>query len=255
MAKENDVYRMIQAMVREIVDQQFNMPEPAIITSIDMTTYTVKAQLLYDEDMIVGPLRVCMGYAGNGYGITCMPQIDDEVLIVYHGGTINDGYVVGRLYGPDDPPPAFNNGEYKITHASGSTLLMDNDGNIVYTAKNGAQTTIGQDGTITTVNSKGSFVVKPSGEMVMTGPEATVDVMDTGEVKISNSAGSIDMNASGQFALTGPGGVELLTILNNLIQDMITAAPSFALYPSGSMNPALLTQITALQVQLATILQ
>jgi len=63
------------------------------------------------------------------------------------------------------------------------------------------------------------------------------------------------MNASGQFAIKNTAGDDLLNILNDTIQDFITAAPSLALYPSGSMNPTLLTNLTALQLKIAALKQ
>jgi hypothetical protein len=232
MSKEDDVYRMIQAMIAEHVEQQYGFPEPAIVASVDLVNFQCTAQLMYDADRnddgtytptIVGPLRICAPYAGNGYGIPVMPQKGDEVLVIYHGGKLNDGYVVGRLFGPDDPPPAFNNGEFKLVHASGSTLLYDTAGNVKITVPKGP----------------------------------TVQFLATGEVSIVSTNASIDMNANGQIAITGPGGVELLNLINTLLQNMLAAAPAFVDGASGpsALSPQLVAQMTTLQGQLQSIVQ
>jgi len=238
MGKEGDIYSMIQEIVTEVMSQQVAHPEPAIVTSIDPDTYTVKAQLFYDEGIIVGPLRIVESYAGNGFGVTSMPQIGDEVLVVFQGGRISDGYVVGRLHGPEDVAPPFNNGEWKLTHQSGAIVLLDVDGNVKLTSKDGASATIGSGGDITLKNDK-----------------VTATLANGGDVNITNGQGTFDMNASGQFAIKNTAGDDLLNILNDTIQDFITAAPSLALYPSGSMNPTLLTNLTALQLKIAALKQ
>lgn len=230
--KETEIYRIIQEIVAEHVDQQYSFPEPAVVASIDPVNFLCTAKLLFDADRnpdgtytntIVGPLRICAPYAGAGFGLPIMPQVGDEVLVVYHGGKLNDGYVVGRLFGPDDLPPAFNNGEFKMVHASGSSLLYDVAGNVTIAVKNGP----------------------------------TIQFLATGEVKFANTNSSFDMNPAGQIAITGAGGIEVLNLVLSLLGDMLVAAPTFVTTTSGPgvLDPALVTQLTTLQAQLQSIVQ
>jgi len=58
------------------------------------------------------------------------PNINDQVVIVFQEGSLNNGIVIGRLYSDEDAPPAVPSGEWWITHPSGSFIKIENNGNV-----------------------------------------------------------------------------------------------------------------------------
>lgn len=143
MAGERDVYRIIQGMITEAI-ANIALPEPAVVTAVFPDTYTVQCMLVYDQ-VVTGQLRVMESYTGRGFGITNLPKAGDEVMVIFQGGRPNDGYVVGRLYGPDDPPPSFQYGDWQLKHESGASLLLDAAGSATIKT-NGGTLALSADG-------------------------------------------------------------------------------------------------------------
>lgn len=53
--------------------------------------------------------RIAQPYAGDGRGTFWLPEIGDEVCVVFDGGDPNHPYILGGIYnGPDIPPPPGN---------------------------------------------------------------------------------------------------------------------------------------------------
>lgn len=77
--------------------------------------------------------RVAAPMAGNGRGAYFLPEVDDEVLVVFEHGDPRFPYVVGALWNGKDAPPA-DNGDGKnnlrvIKSRSGHVIkLNDEDG-------------------------------------------------------------------------------------------------------------------------------
>lgn len=53
-------------------------------------------------------LRVATGWAGSGYGITSLPRVGDEVVVVFMGGDPDKPLVIGNVHGARTPPPSFS---------------------------------------------------------------------------------------------------------------------------------------------------
>jgi len=51
-------------------------------------------------------LRVASPMTGNGFGLFTIPQVDDEVLILFVHGSQDIGVVIGSLWNGQDKPPA-----------------------------------------------------------------------------------------------------------------------------------------------------
>jgi phage protein D len=78
--------------------------------------------------------RLAMPMAGNGRGLFLLPEVNDEVLVVFEHGDINHPYVIGALWSGTDQPPisasqAVNgNGEVVqrvFKTRAGHTILFD----------------------------------------------------------------------------------------------------------------------------------
>jgi uncharacterized protein involved in type VI secretion and phage assembly len=94
---------------------------------------------------------VCAPFAGDGYGLWCMPQVGDVVIVAFENGDINWPVVVGSVWDLNNRPPVdlpldamnkrvlktpaghelvFDDLEMKITltHLAGHTVTMSADG-------------------------------------------------------------------------------------------------------------------------------
>lgn len=57
--------------------------------------------------------RVAQPYAGDGRGTYWMPELGDEVCVIFEGGDINNPYVLGGIWNGPDVPPAPGNPDGK----------------------------------------------------------------------------------------------------------------------------------------------
>jgi len=48
---------------------------------------------------------VCAPFAGDGYGIYCMPQVDDVVIVAFENGDLDWPVVVGSVWDTSNKPP------------------------------------------------------------------------------------------------------------------------------------------------------
>ena len=58
------------------------------------------------EDFVSSWARITTPMAGNGRGLYCPPEPDDEVLIAFEHGDVRRPYVIGSLWNGVDIPPA-----------------------------------------------------------------------------------------------------------------------------------------------------
>lgn len=68
--------------------------------------------------------------ATNFIGLVGAPKQNDQVIVLFHQGNVNNGIVIGRLYSQADPSPQVPEGEYWITHDSGTSFKIKNDGSV-----------------------------------------------------------------------------------------------------------------------------
>ena len=73
--------------------------------------------------------RIVMPMTGKERGIYCLPDLDDEVLVAFSFGDINDPYIIGSLWNGKDKPPETNsdgkNNRRLIKSRSGHTVIFD----------------------------------------------------------------------------------------------------------------------------------
>jgi phage gp45-like len=63
--------------------------------------------------------------------MTCLPAPGDQVIILPCRGSLEQGVIVGSCFSSKQPPPLAPIGEIWITHSSGTTLKLTNDGHVV----------------------------------------------------------------------------------------------------------------------------
>lgn len=153
--------------------------------------------------------RVASPMAGKERGIFFLPEVDDEVLVVFEHGDVNMPYIIGSLWnGVDLPPETNNDGKNNIRmikSRSGHTITIDDTEGaekIEIADKTGNNTI-----TIDTKNNKLSF--KSDKDIEISAPNGKVSInANDFEVKASSSAKveasiGIDLKASGTMNIKG----------------------------------------------------
>lgn len=76
-------------------------------------------------------VKVASFMAGKERGGFFLPEVDDEVLVVFEHGDIDYPYVIGALWSSEDKPPETNkdgkNNIRKITSRSGHEIIFNDD--------------------------------------------------------------------------------------------------------------------------------
>ncbi len=101
----------------------------ATVASVDATTSMARV-LLQPEGVLSGWLPILSPWIGNGWGMVCLPQPGDQVLIAPQDGDIEQGIVVGGCYSRQQRPPNAPAGEFWLVHQSGSFIKLASDGAI-----------------------------------------------------------------------------------------------------------------------------
>lgn len=122
--------------------------------------------------------RIASPMAGKERGVFVLPEVDDEVLIVFEHGDINRPYVVGSLWNGIDKPPETNsdgkNNIKLIKSRSGHTIKIDD--------------TEGEE--------KIEIIDKSEGNKItIDSANNKVSIVSGGDIKISAPNGKITMHA------------------------------------------------------------
>lgn len=153
--------------------------------------------------------RVTSPMAGKKRGIFFLPEVDDEVLVVFEHGDVNMPYIIGSLWnGVDLPPETNNDGKNNIRmikSRSGHTITIDDTdgGEKIEIADKTGNNTI----TIDTKNNKISFKSDKDIEISAPNGKVSINAKDF-EVKASTSAKieastGMDLKASGTMNIKG----------------------------------------------------
>lgn len=111
-------------------DALAGQPRFAKVTSVDPQLGTVRVQL-QPEGVLTGWLPVLSAWVGCGWGLSCPPSPGDQVLVIPQEGDAENGVVVGRIWSQDATMPQTPVGELWLTHKSGSSIRLVNDGTVL----------------------------------------------------------------------------------------------------------------------------
>jgi hypothetical protein len=100
-----------------------------IVTSVNPTTYLAKVTI-EPEGVQSGWLPIETVWVGNGWGMSCPPNIGDQVRLSPQDGDANSLMITGRIFSSQQQPPPANAGEMVMVHVSGSYFKLLNDGGI-----------------------------------------------------------------------------------------------------------------------------
>ena len=163
--------------------------------------------------------RLATLFAGNSRGSWFLPDVDDEVLIVFEGGDTRYPCVIGGLWNGQDAPPqsmdgAGNNYKKVICSRNGVKVTLDDqDGQekMILETPGGCQFTL-QDGpgSVEIKDSNGNSVkLETSGITVTASAKVTINAS-----QVEVSAGMVTVNAGmSRFS----GVVQADTVITNTI--------------------------------------
>jgi uncharacterized protein involved in type VI secretion and phage assembly len=144
--------------------------------------------------------RLAAPMAGNNRGLWLVPDVNDEVLVIFEGGDARRPYVVGALWNGSDTPPeqmdgSGNNFKKVLRSRNGVKLTMDdNDGQekFIFETPGGQKMTLKDGpGSVEIVDSNGnSMKLESSGITITASAKVTVNA---GTVEVS--AGMVTVNA------------------------------------------------------------
>jgi phage baseplate assembly protein gpV len=104
-------------------------PRLALVTSVDPSTATARVTL-QPEGVLSGWLPVLTPWAGNGWGLVCLPSPGTQVLVIAQEGHADHGMIIGAAFSATAVPPAAPAGEFWLVHQSGSYIKLIADGTI-----------------------------------------------------------------------------------------------------------------------------
>ena len=115
------------------LDQGWAQPRLGVVSSVNPANYTARV-LVQPENVLSGWLPIGSSWVGGGWGLACLPNTGDQVLVVWQEGSAEHGIIVCRLWSNSVSAPAVPVGELWMVHQSGSYLKLRNDGTIASSA-------------------------------------------------------------------------------------------------------------------------
>lgn len=153
--------------------------------------------------------RIAAPMAGKERGLYFLPEVDDEVLIVFEHGDLRFPFVLGALWNGKDKPPADNtdgkNSVRLIRSRSGHVVrLNDEDGKekieIIDKSEKNSIVFDTANNTITITSDKDITLAAPQGTITLDAQK--VEIKSSADAKIEAGAG-MDVKASGTLNVKG----------------------------------------------------
>ncbi len=158
--------------------------------------------------------RVAMPMAGKDRGFMALPEVDDEVLVMFEHGDVNHPFVIGSLWNGQDKPPLPNdkavNGSGEVVQRiwksrAGHLILMDDSDDapgiqiIDKTGKN--KIVIDSKDNKLTIEIEGDVKLTTRGKLEI---EAQQDIkVETNANMTLKAAANMEIEASGQVKVKG----------------------------------------------------
>lgn len=153
--------------------------------------------------------RLAAPMAGKERGLYFLPEVDDEVLVVFEHGDLRFPFVLGALWNGKDKPPADNadgkNSVRLIKSRSGHLVrLNDEDGKekieIIDKSEKNSIVFDTANNTITITSDKDITLAAPQGTIKLDAQK--VEIKSSADAKIEAGAG-MDVKASGTLNVKG----------------------------------------------------
>ena len=185
----------------------------AVVTEVSGRDARVRLQLpwLPDGDATAWA-RVAMPMAGASRGCYALPEVGDQVLVVFEHGDADRPIVVGALWSTAQPPPETNAGGGNpaalVKSRAGHRIIFDDAAGrvTIVDATRENRIVLDGDGDAVRVESAGDLVVRAAGDVVV--DARTIAVRATGDIAVAAPqvvarAGALAVTAGTQLTVTG----------------------------------------------------
>lgn len=201
--------------VREAESRADRVYEPVVGIVVDnkdpdkLARVKVKFPSLPGQDTSWWAPLVSLG-GGNERGWFFLPEIDDEVLVMFEHGDIGRPVIIGALWNGKDAPPDTNGGQNErrsIVSRNGSKIVFDDaEGTVSFEDGDGhGKITISKENKITIESATGDVCVQaPAGELNIVANELQSE--GSMNYHIESLSGT---NLGGDGAVTIKGGMML----------------------------------------------
>lgn len=206
----------IETSVEESKKKYYGVTVGKVINPLDpMMLGRVQVQLPFIDSLDLSPwARIAMPMAGIMHGFYFIPNLNDEVLVVFEHGDVNAPYIIGSLWNAMAPPPL----QSPVPQIRAIRTLAGNQ--IVFTE-------VPPSVTIQTAPTPPAALPAPP---TPTGPYQTI---------MMSSAG-IQIMSPTPIQIMSPAGIQIIAGTNivNLTPDgvTITGTPNLNLVAGGTMN-------------------
>lgn len=157
---------------------------------------------------------LCSPYADKGHGLEILPEVGSQVLVAFHAGELNHGYIIGACWNGQAKPPeeaaAANNIRVLKSRADSVLRFDDTAGaaKVTLAMKSGHTVELDDAGDqIVIKHAKGpTITLTASGEIILKSTTATIDVsLLTVKAATSDFAGIINCKAlNASVSVSGP---------------------------------------------------
>ena len=206
----------LETSVEEAKKKYYGVTVGKVINPLDpMMLGRVQVQLPFIDSLDLSPwCRIAQPMAGLMHGFYFIPNLNDEVLVVFEHGDVNAPYIIGSLWNAMAPPPL----QSPIPQIRAIRTLAGNQ--IVFTE-------VPPSVTIQTGPTPPAVLPAPP---TPTGPYQTI-MMSTAGIQIMSPT---------PIQIMSPAGIQIIAGTNiiNLTPDgiTITGAPNLNLVAAGTMN-------------------
>jgi uncharacterized protein involved in type VI secretion and phage assembly len=147
--------------------------------------------------------RVVQPGAGPDRGLVVLPEVNDEVLVVFEAGDIRRPYVVGGLYNGQDKPSLGTPDLYDMGKITRRGFVSSKNHRIVFLdseIKSGVCLLSGNDSL--------RFALKESESTITMHSDGTISITSGGKLEIE-SGSDVSIKAAANLELEGDAGVKL----------------------------------------------
>jgi uncharacterized protein involved in type VI secretion and phage assembly len=224
---EEEAGRIYEAVIGLVVDNK----DPDKLARVKVKIPTLSA----DDTTWWAPLSA-LG-AGKQRGWFFLPEIDDEVLVMFEHGDISRPVIIGALWNGVDKPPDKNEGanEHRvIVSRTGSQIMFnDKDGKIIIEdGESKGRITIDKANKILIESDTGDCCFQaPDGDLIIVAKEITMEADNNMHVQSGSGGTSLGgdkamtldggsmLNVKGQTVDLGPGGVSAPSAQSHSVEE------------------------------------
>jgi phage baseplate assembly protein V len=187
----SDLHNLIKMAAQQVLAMQA-LPRFGIVSSYNPAKHTVKV-LLQPDGQESAWMPYMEPFVGNGWGLHAAPTSGNMVLVLFVGNSPDTPVAVGNFYNNVEQPQAVPSGEFWLTHKTGSTFKLTNDGKVTVADKAGSTIILNGDNTATLTASGGLTV---NGSMTVNG-----GITSTGTITAPTINGTTNVNFGGKSGI------------------------------------------------------